>query len=195
MSSDSRAGRPRVSSRETLAEAACELFLEQGYAGTSVADIAQRAGVSRASFFNYFASKSDLLWSGLDARIDDAVDALEAITGPGDRSEVRGVLRDVVEDFAPDSLALALGNAHTMGLDDELERETALRQARLATAVADVGRRAGRSPIRAEIEGAATAAAVMAAVREWALLGPGRRSLRSTLDGALETLGEFGVRD
>ena len=52
MTSDSRAGRPRASSREVLAEAACELFLEKGYDATSVADITTRAGVSRSSFFN-----------------------------------------------------------------------------------------------------------------------------------------------
>ncbi|MBN9180650.1 MAG: TetR family transcriptional regulator, partial [Microbacterium sp.] len=44
---DSRAGRPKSSSRETIADAACELFLEQGYEHTSIADIATRAGVSR----------------------------------------------------------------------------------------------------------------------------------------------------
>ena len=73
MSSPGRAGRPKASSRETLAEAACELFLERGYDATSVADITQRAGVSRSSFFNYFASKSDVLWSGVDERIGQAI--------------------------------------------------------------------------------------------------------------------------
>ena len=79
MTSTSRAGRPKASSRETLAEAACELFLERGYDATSVADITQRAGVSRSSFFNYFSSKSDVLWSGLDARIDAANTAMLAM--------------------------------------------------------------------------------------------------------------------
>ena len=83
MSSTSRAGRPKASSRETLAEAACELFLERGYDATSVADITQRAGVSRSSFFNYFSSKSDVLWSGLDDRIGRAVDDLVVV--PEDR--------------------------------------------------------------------------------------------------------------
>ncbi|HLS00520.1 MAG TPA: helix-turn-helix domain-containing protein, partial [Beutenbergiaceae bacterium] len=55
-----------------LEEAACELFLERGYPGTSVADITTRAGVSRATFFNYVTSKSDLLWAGVDDAIDDA---------------------------------------------------------------------------------------------------------------------------
>jgi AcrR family transcriptional regulator len=54
MSTEPRAGRPKASSRETIAEAACELFLEQGYEQTSIADISTRAGVSRSSFFNYF---------------------------------------------------------------------------------------------------------------------------------------------
>ena len=58
MTVDPRAGRPRALSRETLAEAACELFLEQGYEATSIAEIATRAGVSRSSFFNYFWSKA-----------------------------------------------------------------------------------------------------------------------------------------
>src|SRR5690606_29598737 len=49
MSTEPRAGRPKASSRETNAEAACELFLEQGYEQTSVTDVARRAGVSRSS--------------------------------------------------------------------------------------------------------------------------------------------------
>ena len=39
-----RAGRPRASSRETLAEAACELFLEQGFEATTIADITSSRG-------------------------------------------------------------------------------------------------------------------------------------------------------
>lgn len=72
-------GRPRASSREILAEAACELFLEQGFDDTSISEIATRAGVSRSSFFNYFASKSDILWSPLDERIT----SLTAHLAPG----------------------------------------------------------------------------------------------------------------
>ena len=85
----SRAGRPRASSRETLAEAACELFLEQGYEATSIADITTRAGVSRSSFFNYFASKSDILWSGLDERVGDFEAHLDGQEGTDAAAGVR----------------------------------------------------------------------------------------------------------
>ena len=69
--SDSR-GRPRTSSRAALEEAALELFLEQGYTPTTIDQITSRAGVSRATFFNYFSSKADLLW----VEVDDALDSL-----------------------------------------------------------------------------------------------------------------------
>src|SRR5690606_38207930 len=69
-------GRPRAITSDMLAEAACELFLEQGYEATNVAEIAQRAGIARSSFFNYAPGKAELLWGSLDERIASADDAL-----------------------------------------------------------------------------------------------------------------------
>ena len=88
MTVDPRAGRPRASSRETLAEAACELFLERGYEATSIADIATRAGVSRSSFFNYFSSKGDILWAAFDERVDAAIAELAS----RERRPIRDIL-------------------------------------------------------------------------------------------------------
>ena len=41
--------------------AATQLFSQQGYSGTSTAQIAEKAGVSQANIFKYFKTKSDLL--------------------------------------------------------------------------------------------------------------------------------------
>lgn len=41
--------------------AAIELFSQQGYNGTSTAQIAEKAGISQATIFKYFKTKSDLL--------------------------------------------------------------------------------------------------------------------------------------
>lgn len=185
MSSTGRAGRPKASSRETLAEAACELFLERGYDATSVADITQRAGVSRSSFFNYFSSKSDVLWSGIDARIATSVEALSDLGTRADGDAVRGVLREVLRDFAPDPLALALRNRATMGLEEELIRDTGARQARLAAAIAESAVAAGIGVIRADILGAAHAAALFSSLRVWAEQGAGRGTPSALLDEAL----------
>ncbi|GAT72978.1 transcriptional regulator [Microbacterium sp. HM58-2] len=189
--STSRAGRPKASSRETLSEAACELFLERGYDATSVADITQRAGVSRSSFFNYFSSKSDVLWSGLDARIATAADALTALGRDGDAGTVRAILREIVRDFAPDPLALALRNRTAMGLDDELVRDTGVRQVRLASAISEAARAAGMSVIHADIVGAAHAAALFSSLRVWAERGAGFGPPESTLDEALRGIDDL----
>lgn len=173
-------GRPRVTSRATIAEAATELFLERGYAETTVSDITTRAGVSRSSFFNYFTSKSAILWAALDEAIGDAVASLE-------RGEQLGAaLRAMVDGFVPDSLALGILHADAMGIADELEQERALRTGRLARAVAARYVADGAEPLVADVRAAAAAGAVLAAVWAWAATGPPRRTLVDLLDDALE---------
>lgn len=189
-----RAGRPKASSRETLAEAACELFLERGYESTSVADITQRAGVSRSSFFNYFTSKSDVLWSGVDERIAAAISALEALGIEADGDAVRSILHLIVQDFAPDPLALALRNAAAMGLQDELIRDTGLRHARLAAAVSRAAAASGIDVVRSDILGAAHAAAVLTSLRVWAEHGAGLGSPDGVLVGALGAIHDLPWR-
>lgn len=178
-------GRPRVSSRETIAEAACELFLEFGYEGTSIAGIAQRAGVSRSSFFNYFSSKSDVLWSGFDERLDRAVAALAEPEAGADSGRIEVVLAAILQGLEPDPLALAFGNAQAMGLAEELQRESALRQGRLASALAEAARGAGVERIRADVLGAAYAVVVLSSLRVWAEGGAGHGSPLAQLQHAL----------
>ncbi len=44
--------------------AAIELFDEQGYDATTVAEIAERAGLTKRTFFRYFSDKREVLFSG-----------------------------------------------------------------------------------------------------------------------------------
>ncbi|MBP1325711.1 AcrR family transcriptional regulator [Leucobacter exalbidus] len=173
-------GRPPASSREVLADAALELFLEQGYEATSVTEITRRVGVSRASFFNYFASKPETLWFVLDRRIEVLTGALldpqipfaEALTAAG--AEAR-----------PDTLALAIVDARTMGVEAELARGRADRQQLVAAAVAARLVRDGAPQRDAEIVGAGYAAALFAAVWTWAAKGAGRYSLTDEIGRAV----------
>ena len=52
--------------RGRLERAAIELFAERGYEETTVADIAERAGLKERSFFRYFADKREVLFSGAE---------------------------------------------------------------------------------------------------------------------------------
>ena len=47
-----------------LRQAALELFTEQGFENTTVAQIAERAGLNRRTFFHHFADKREVVFSG-----------------------------------------------------------------------------------------------------------------------------------
>ncbi|MDX1648774.1 MAG: helix-turn-helix domain-containing protein [Myxococcota bacterium] len=75
--SPARARRPRARGRATrarLLEAAGELFRRRGYDGTSVVDVAARAGVGVGTVYHHFADKRAMLL----ALIDDWADRVEA---------------------------------------------------------------------------------------------------------------------
>lgn len=47
--------------RSKLLQSSYELFAEQGYEATTIAQITERAGVAKGTFFNYFLSKENVL--------------------------------------------------------------------------------------------------------------------------------------
>ena len=79
--------------REAIWDAAIDLFAVQGYDETTVEDIAAAAGVSRRSFFRYFASKSELMAHGLFSYGDDVA---EAIVACPENAPLPEVLRETV---------------------------------------------------------------------------------------------------
>jgi AcrR family transcriptional regulator len=188
-------GRPRSSSRDTLCDAAAELFLEQGFAATSVDDIARRAGVGRSTFFNYFDSKADLLWAGLDP----VIDALERrLTGDGPWPDT---LRDAEDAAAavlePAGIPLAIALGAVMGVDDSVQAAGDRRRDRAATAMAAfleprLGPPAAR--LRARVIAGAHVAMLLAAIGDWAEQGWRRGDLRESLAAARTALGDASDR-
>ncbi|MFC0550651.1 TetR/AcrR family transcriptional regulator [Planotetraspora thailandica] len=75
--------RKRARIRQTLVDAATELFESNGYDETTIADIAAEADIGTRTFFSYFASKEELLFPESDARVQAAVEAI-ASRGPGE---------------------------------------------------------------------------------------------------------------
>src|ERR1700685_3901075 len=62
-----------------LQQAALELFSERGFDNTTVAEIAERAGLTKSTFFRYFADKREVLFAGSGIFIEVTV---TAIAGP-----------------------------------------------------------------------------------------------------------------
>ncbi|HUR77649.1 MAG TPA: helix-turn-helix domain-containing protein [Acidimicrobiales bacterium] len=65
--------------RSQLIDAATKVFAEQGYQNTAVAQIAERAGVSLGTFYQYFRNRDEVL----GAMVSDSLRQMETTTGPG----------------------------------------------------------------------------------------------------------------
>jgi mycofactocin system transcriptional regulator len=68
--SNARRGRPPGTSARELELVALRLFSTRGFEETTVDEIASGAGVSRRTFFRYFDSKSEVLWSAFDHEVE-----------------------------------------------------------------------------------------------------------------------------
>jgi len=67
-----RRERKKMQSRRMILEAAVSEFSKNGYKDTSVADIMRTADLGIGTFYNYFTSNEDLLFSLL-SRLGDAI--------------------------------------------------------------------------------------------------------------------------
>jgi AcrR family transcriptional regulator len=74
--------RRKVATRAALHEAAVQLAVERGFDRVTVEAIADRAGVSRRTFSNYFASKEEALFHGDTERLGKMLELVRA--EPGD---------------------------------------------------------------------------------------------------------------
>jgi AcrR family transcriptional regulator len=68
-----------ASTRERILDVALDLFTEKGYDGTSLREIAERLGVTKAALYYHFASKEDILMA-LHMRLHEfGKDAMEQL--------------------------------------------------------------------------------------------------------------------
>jgi AcrR family transcriptional regulator len=68
--------RKKHQTRELIAETARRLFRERGFDGVTVDEVARAADVSRMTVFNYFPTKEDLFYSGLELFEERLLDAI-----------------------------------------------------------------------------------------------------------------------
>ncbi|MBC7723722.1 MAG: TetR family transcriptional regulator [Burkholderiaceae bacterium] len=192
-----RAGRRPASSRAAIEEAAGELFLENTYGGTTIEQITTRAGVSRASFFNYFRAKSDLLWGDVDVLIADVASRLSVQrhdVAPLDG--IRSAIISLVADITPDRIPLAITQWELMGVREDLLASGLPRFAALAAIVQrHLESRCHLAPaLETRAAAFAVVGAVAAASELWASGGPERGSFSGMLDRAITPVCEGFAR-
>lgn len=170
-----------------LEEAAGELFLEQGYARTTVEEIARRAGVSRNTFFNYFTVKSDLLWVAVDAGLAELPRALKRCPGELSATDaVRQALHEVAAGFGPGRVPWALTQAEVMGTRAALEASALSRFMTHGELLSRfVAARAGGTELACRSFAMAVLAAAAAGGGVWAGSGVSRGNLAPYVDAAI----------
>lgn len=89
--------RNRSRTATEIADAAVRLFRTKGYDATTVADIADAAGVSVRTFFRYFPTKEDVVFAGHQRHLAALCEAVSEAARDGNE---RAVLATAIRRFA-----------------------------------------------------------------------------------------------
>jgi AcrR family transcriptional regulator len=122
--------------RERLVASAVDLFTENGYDATTVAQIAERAGVTRSTFFRHFTDKREVLVAGQEtlSRL-----LAEGITGaPTDATPLEAVaagLTRAADEMGPMNRELGPRLKAAVAASAELQERDALKSVGLAAAM------------------------------------------------------------
>jgi AcrR family transcriptional regulator len=123
--------------RERLETAALDLFVENGYEETTVAQIADRAGLNRATFFRHFADKREVLFGGEDVLSGLFADGIRAASPAASLIEcLEAALAAAEVVMTPHRRATAARRVLVVAANSELQERGLLKQARIARSIA-----------------------------------------------------------
>jgi AcrR family transcriptional regulator len=121
---------------QRLVAAAVELFAEQGYDATTVAQIAERAGVTRSTFFRHFSDKRELLVAGQETLSRLLAEGIaEAPAGASPLEAVAAGLERASGEMGPANRELGPRLQAAVAASTELQERDALKSVGLAAAM------------------------------------------------------------
>lgn len=143
--------RKKMKTRAGIQQHALRLFRAQGYAATTVEQIAAAAEISPSTFFRYFKSKEDVvLQDELDAMLVEAFRSQPADLGP--IAALRGATRAVFATLGPEGWEAARQRAELVASVRELQASTLKEFARTLDIIGgSVAERVGRAPGNFEV--------------------------------------------
>jgi len=154
--------------RERMVLAAADLFAEQGYDATTVAQIAERAGVTKSTFFRHFPDKRELLVAGQEvlsrllaegiAEAPEAASPLEAVAAGLERAS--NAMGPVNRELGPRLKAAIAASA-------ELQERDALKSVGLAAAMTNALKARGVPDLIAHLAGEMGVLAFKRGYSEW----------------------------
>ena len=86
--------------RRAILRRSAKLFAQNGYDRTSMAEVAEASGVSKALLYHYYVGKESLLFDILHAHLQDLMDAVRAVdTKPAPRARLRALVGAVLDAY------------------------------------------------------------------------------------------------
>jgi AcrR family transcriptional regulator len=166
------------------------LFEERGYHDTTVADIAHAAGLTKRTFFRYFADKREVLFAGseiLQAELVAAVDAAPKRAGP---FEAAVIGLDAIAPFFQERRDFSVRRQRVIDSSPELQERETIKRERLADAVANALRRRDTEEPAASLAAQTSIAIFHVAFTRW-VSTEHRETFLEQLHEARETLSTF----
>jgi AcrR family transcriptional regulator len=173
--------------RGRLEQAAAELFADRGYDQTTVADIAERAGLTERTFFRHFSDKREVLFSGQERFREAFVGAVAA--APATATPVAAVAAGLYAagELLQGRAELAPQRQTIIDAHPELQERELIKMARLGTAAAAALRDRGVAEPAATLTADTGVAVLRIAFARWLAEGV-TRPLPEVMK---ETLGEL----
>jgi AcrR family transcriptional regulator len=124
--------------RLRLVEAALDLFTEQGYDATTVTEIADRAGLTKTTFFRHFPDKREVLFAGQDVHAQLLTAAIAASPESATPLEAVGAALDAITaTFTEDRREFGARLRPVIDGHRELQERATFKRGKLAQAMAD----------------------------------------------------------
>jgi AcrR family transcriptional regulator len=170
-----------------LQRAAFELYAERGYEETTVAEIAERAGLAERTFFRHFSDKREVLFSGSGELQKLIVDAVEA--APESATPLEAIIVGLEAAGATFDARLrpySLQRRAVIDANPELQERELVKLGSLAGALADALRRRGVQDPAAELTADAGIAVFRVAFQNWVRDDSDRHFAQFVYDGIQE---------
>ena len=154
--------------RERLEAAALDLFVANGYEETTVAQIAERAGLNRATFFRHFADKREVLFGGEDVLAGLFADGIQAAPPEATLTEcLQAAFAAAGVAMTPQQRAKAAQRVLVVAANSELQERGLLKHARIARSVSAALRERGADELTARLGAQLGMLAFTIAVERW----------------------------
>jgi len=161
-------GRWEPDAESRFRAAAIQLFAEIGYEQTTVAAIAERAGLTARTFFRYFADKREVLFNGAERLQQAMVDALAQ--APAEASAVDAIaaaLTKAGDFFDDDRRPFARVRSTVIAANTDLRERELIKLATLSAALAQALRERGVGEPDASLAAEAGIAVFRVAFAQW----------------------------